>query len=60
MKTFTAYCKINFMHEVDYKKLISYSLSLPFDNQIYPFVQRSNSSVHKMNWYTLQCSFDSS
>ena len=33
---------------------------LSFDNQIYPFVDRSNSSVHSINWYTLQCCLDSS
>ena len=38
METCTAYCKINYIHQIDYKKLISYYLSLPFDNQIYPVV----------------------
>ena len=55
-KACTAYCKSNCIRQIKHKKLVSYSLSLSFGNQIH----RSNSSVHNINWYTLQCCFDSS
>ena len=52
IKACTAYCKSNCIHQIKHKKLVSYSLSFSFDNQIYPFIHRSNSSVHNINWYT--------
>ena len=59
-KACTAYCKNNCVHQIKHKELVSCSLSLSFDSQTYPFIHRSNSSLYNINWYTLQCCFDSS